>query len=148
MDSSLSIARVARFSALYILATFLAGLVARLLLPRIGVQMGDVGSAHPFWRNIWFAIPAWSAVLWVYWLLARRYPVGYWYSAASVSVASNIVLWVLMNLAAPALAWQLGSSYALQAFYQEVVVIGLAALLSRRVKFQWGNGETTKPADT
>ena len=82
---SYSIARVAKFSALYIGATFVAGLVASLILRRIGAEVGGVGSEHPFWRNIWFALPAWSAALLVYWGLARRHPESYWYTAVSVS---------------------------------------------------------------
>jgi hypothetical protein len=148
MQTSFSVARVAKFSALYVAATLLAGLVARLVLPRVGVEWGDIDSAHPFLRNIWFALPAWSAVLWVYWLLARRYPASYWYSAVSISLASNGALWVLLVLTQPMRAHQLGTSYALNALYQEAIVINLAALLSRRVKFKWDNQEATNPADT
>jgi hypothetical protein len=134
-EASFSIARVAKFSALYMAATILAGLAARLVLPRVGVDGGVVGSANPFWRNIWFAIPAWIAVLWVYWELARRYPASYWYSAAAVSVISNALLWLLLVLTQPDFARLVGSSYALNALYQEVIVIFLAAALSRRVRF-------------
>src|SRR5688572_1868018 len=134
---SYSIARVARFSALYIAATFLAGLAARLVLPRLGVEMGGLNSEHPFWRNVWFALPAWAAVLLIYWRLARLHPDSYWYTAVSISLASNVLLWGFLRLAQPMLIQRLGVSYITQALYQEVVVICLAALLSRRVRFLW-----------
>ena len=134
---SYSIARVARFSALYIAATFLAGLAARLVLPRLGVEMGGLNSEHPFWRNVWFALPAWAAMLLIYWRLARLHPDSYWYTAASISLAANVLLWGLLRLAQPMLIQHLGVSYISRALYQEVAVICLAALLSRRVRFLW-----------
>lgn len=131
-----SISRVAKFSALYAVATFVAGLAASLVLPRMGVEMGGVGSEHPFWRSIWFALPAWAAALLVYWALARRYPEDYWYTAISVSLASNVLLlWGILRLTQPMLIQRLGISYVTQALYQEGIVICLAALLSRRVRF-------------
>jgi hypothetical protein len=122
---------------LYVVATFLAGLAARLVLPQLGVEVGGVDSQHPFWRNISFALPAWFAVLLVYWSLARRHPDVYWYTAVSVSLASNVLLWGFLRLAQPALIQRLGTSYVTQAVYQEAIVICLAALLSRRVRFRW-----------
>jgi hypothetical protein len=127
------ILRILKFSVLNTVVTFMAGWLLRIILPFIGSPFID----YPhFWGNLLFVLPSWAVTLWVFWLLARRHPAGYWYVATSVGALSTLIalaLGYLMNPEAmkPFLTLK---SLVSQLFWQSVVIV-IAAILSRRVKY-------------
>jgi len=134
MTQTYSVARVARYSALWFVATFAAGFGYRLGLALLGIPFASVGSTHPFWHNASYAAVGCSAALLVYWLLARRHPATYWYEATSVCVVGNLIGWCVLALIQPDWHHAMGWRYVERALLTECVLISVAAVLSRRVQ--------------
>jgi hypothetical protein len=145
VNPDISIGVIAKFVALYLATTFLVGILARSALAFLGVEVST--ASHLF--SIWFAIPTWCAVLWVYWTLARHHPQTYWYTAVLVSVISTLLAVIILSVMRSALLETLGYWRFVQGFFRESVLIMLAALLSRRVVFpklpQTAASQSSKP---